>query len=642
MSSGSESTFYLPLRERSALRFLEEEHVPDLGAERAGLFGLLLLARQPDVSTKALSRAVYDAERTLASQEPRIVRRSLVAFCPPDSLVPAELAALMEARGVAFVADDTFQGMAWRGPDGLLSSDFQKACQETLLDYALPVFAGRRELDDPIPRKSVHATTDQVRALSAIVADLGDRYAIEAYAGTGKTHLTFALFETGRRFTYLTPGTAQRKAFHQRGGKGGDAAITLAELATRMARSFVRAAGTRWTRVPKRVEATRSVAEQAAMMGIESIGRDTPQAVLSRALDAIRRWCYSDDRRIGYKHFQWPDSLPVAERAAYVARAVDAWEIMFSLDERQDRFGFPVRIYHIVKWLDLVGAEIPELGTLLIDEVHDLAAPWMSLLRRYAGGYVLMGDPYQHIGGGRVQRPHDAKPLGMMQSVRAGEQVMPLVRSVLRRHSEPLMPDEISGSRDRLTRHHLFGEKAADLPPTGLRAYGSLWSMLEQALRLKDAGVPYRFVEASAGQLVKATQDAIQLRMHGDRPRHYSLQGFSTWEGFAAQMVSSGHTKVVRLFERNFGHGNLQALMIGQSRGEGEVLTLGLLEDARNLEFGTVYLSPCCFSRPPGSRFLEGMDAAVKAIYLAMTRVQNELWLPYDWEDRLADLSRQG
>ncbi|MDF3981631.1 hypothetical protein P3W24_06600 [Luteibacter sp. PPL201] len=640
MTTGRESTFYLPLRERVALRFLLEAHVPDLGAERAGLFGLLLLVRKPSLSRAELARAVFDAERTLAGESPAVVGNSLAAFCPPDEVDPADVASLMATRGVAFVADDTFEGLAWRGPDGFLSPDFQRACQDSLIAFDLPVFRERDELTDRVPRTIVRGTSDQVRALSAITADLGDRYAVDAYAGTGKTHLTLALFDTGRRFTYLTPWQAQREAFRRRAGRAGDEAVTLADLAARMARTFVRASGTRWTRAPRRQEATRTVAEQATMMGIPSIGRDTPEAVLSRALEAIRRWCGSEDRRIGYRHFHWPDHLPVAERASYVGWAVEAWEIMFALDERQERFGFPVRVYHLVKWLDLVGAGIPDMGTLLIDEAHDLPAPWLSLLRRYPGGYVVMGDPYQHLATGRTARPHDAKPLGMVESVRAGEQMMPLVRSVLRRHSEALMPDDIVGSRDRVTRHRLFGDNAIELPTAGLRVYGSLWSMLEQALRLKDAKVPYRFVEASAVQLVKATQDAIQLHMHGDRPRHYSLRGFATWTDFASHLVASGRSRVARLFERQFGHGNLQALMIGQAR-EGDALTLGLLEDAKNLEAGTVYMSPCCFSRPPGSRPTDGADVAVRAVYLAMTRVENELWLPYDWDDRLLDLAHQ-
>lgn len=301
-----------------------------------------------------------------------------------------------------------------------------------------------------------------------------------------------------------------------------------------------------------------------------------------------------------------------------------------SLPPKQERI-FSFSLYHLVKWLDISGADIPAMGTLLLDEAHDLPAPWYSLLRRYPEGWVTMGDPYQCLSG-RAPKAPQAKALTMIQSVRAGGQAIPLFRSIIDSHSERLVDDIIVGSRDHVTRPCTYSTSDT-LPQIGLRVYGSVWKMLEDALRIKADSGRFHFLRASENELIEAVRDAILLRRSGDRPKSYQLRQFKSWEDLAKYLEGNGHTNIVRLFDRGFNENHLDELTKKQS--ERYPLTFGLLEHCKNLEFSTVMMSPCCFFKHADVRSKDEGDKRIRAIYVAMTRVRDELWLPADALERL-------
>lgn len=304
---------------------------------------------------------------------------------------------------------------------------------------------------------------------------------------------------------------------------------------------------------------------------------------------------------------------------------------MFEPIHPREQRVLPLNLYHLVKWLDLHGAELPSMGTLLIDEAHDLPAPWYSLLRRYPGGWLAMGDPYQRITGRAAQAPH-ATSLVMTQSVRAGMRVEPLVRRTMGLHDGWLIEGEFQGSRNRATRYHAY-EQSAELPLTGLRAYGNAWALLEDALRVKAKGAQFRMLAASETVVLQMAKEAILLRKYGDRPTHYHLRRFTQWSDLAGDLTRTGYSSLVRMFEKGFSVDDLDVLRRGQAALGAEQLTLGLLEHCKNMEFGQVAMAKCCFTSPNE----RPKNELVKGVYVAMTRVENDLWMPGDALDRLSD-----
>jgi hypothetical protein len=324
----------------------------------------------------------------------------------------------------------------------------------------------------------------------------------------------------------------------------------------------------------------------------------------------------------------------------YIALASRVWELMFR--PRTDRFqDFTVTTANLAKWLDTQGVNIPYCGTLLIDEGHDISPAWRSLLDRYSGGVVLMGDPYQTSGRRATRRPEHAKALTMHASVRTGEQAMPLIRSVLSLHSESLIDVPLIGSRDRITRPHFY-QHATELPDRALHVYGSEWTLLEAALRLKHAGATFAVLDASAKQVTRAVDHALSLKK-GDYPRYRvrSLARFHDWAQLVDHWETSGQSRLTRLFARGFTRDDAAALWSSATSIDDSPITLGLLGHCKNLEASVVTMSGCCFITEADATPDQRDDEKVKDVYVAMTRVCDQLWLPPDAMERFFHRSQK-
>jgi hypothetical protein len=645
------SAYYLPVTQKTAEDFLSDGTVPDLLIERIGLFVMIMAGQSEGMIRANLSRALAELHDEFFDKPKDVVEACLQEAC--DEVKQQDAANIFSSlldQGIRFAPKAQMDRRTWCGANGRYTEAFQDRCRDTLIDYEITIEPENADFDaeeeewgeDGIPadrvrrRVTLRGPRDQARVAGAIAAASDEHFTLTAYAGTGKTHLLLALAQAGGHYTHLAPTAAHRQAFLQRvGAAGGMQSVTLYGLATTMANEFVRGRSTRWVNPPRVGDSTWSVTRQAEVIGVPSIAGETPAIALLTIYRIIRIWCFSEGNQINIEHARRAGHAGLLEdAAAYVEWANKVWAVMCAPVPAKQERALEFKLYHLVKWLDVSGADIPPMGTLLLDEAHDLPAPWYSLLRRYPQGWVTMGDPYQCLSG-RVPQAPQAKALTMIQSVRAGEQAMPLFRSVIDQHSERLVDDTILGSRDHITRPRTYSPND-ELPYVGLRVYGSVWKMLEDALRLKNVSGYFRLVQASEKVLVEAARDAILLRRNGDRPKSYQLRQFRSWDALAYHLESSGHASIARLFDRGFNENHVDELVKSQNEGGQVSLTLGLLEHCKNMEFSTVTMSSCCFSPPTNMHSRDERDKHIKAIYVAMTRVRDELWLPGDALDRLA------
>ncbi|MFA6230902.1 MAG: hypothetical protein WC617_12150 [Rhodanobacter sp.] len=645
--------YYLPVTRTVVEAFLDESRAPSLPVERAGLLAVMLASSTGGIERGALSRAIADADRMFVSfavarsgadAEALIQLRAALSQIPRPQLWET----LLE-RGIEFAPDERMAARAWCGPDGRYSDVFQDRCRDTLTEYYMPLADAGSDLGDiederavvesPTRQVIVRGTSDQARVAYALAAAPDEHFELRAYAGSGKTHLALALAAQSRRCVHLAAHKASQEAFVLRTGSTGIQSVTVARFVTDLAAEQIRLGRARLRR-PLRLQAsTLSLEAQAQFAGLPPVASDPPQRVLAKILQSIRRWCYSDKAALAVEHFDAIAISPV-DKPVYVALAQRFWDLMFEANGSGTNQPFTLHTYHLIKWLDLLQANIPSMGTILVDESHELPSPMFALLDRYAEGWVAMGDPYQSVAK-RAPQATNARVLTMVQSVRTGRQVIPLIRSVLDLHGEQLVDDVITGSRDHITRHHVYTRQDA-LPSTGLRVYGTEWQMLEDALRIKEAGGSYWFIPASAHFLRRSVADAIELHKFGVAPKHqFHLSPFRDWPMLAQHLADIGQHRIARLFERGFGLGNLDALFGAAAPGGEEGVTLGLLEHCKNLEFSTVVMSPCCFNPPKNTRNPKKWDALVKAAYVAMTRVRDELWIPGEAIDALVDYVRR-
>lgn len=648
------STYYLPVTQKVAEGFLVHGAVPDQLIERVGLFAVMMAGQAGDMSRANLSHALTDLYEKFLNTSGDVIETCLGELRDEIAQqVPADTLRTLLDRGIQFASDEQMASRAWCGANGRYTESFQSYCRDTLVDYELVIdttdenedFEAEDEGDgdgETITRHvrqrlMLRGPKDQARAARAIVAASDEHFTMTAYAGTGKTHLLLALAGGGGAYTHLAPTEAHSQAFTRRVGTSVKIrSVTLFKLATDMAKTFVRNRSTRWVNPPRVGSTTWSISRQVEAVGLPAIPGESITVTLSKVHRIINKWCFSADREITVEHVRKVISIgQLGDVFAYIAWAQRVWGLMSASLPAKEEQAFDFRLYHLVKWLDVSGAEIPPMGMLFLDEAHDLPAPWYSLLRRYPQGWVAMGDPYQCLSGS-VPKDSQSKALTMVQSVRTGDQAMPLFRSVLDQHSERLVDGAIVGSRDHVTRPCAYAPHH-ELPATGLRVYGSVWKMLEEALRLKDGNARFRLVQASEKSLIEAARDAILLRRSGDRPKSYELRKFEHWDELSHEIENQGYRNVVRLFDRGFREDNLDELIRGQSDGGQSSLVLGLLEHCKNLEFSVVAMSSCCFTPSANVRAREARDKHIKTVYVAMTRVHDELWFPGDALDRLSD-----
>lgn len=646
--SRSLPTFYLPITVAVARDFFNNGRVPDAPVERSALMAALLALHTDIRSFAALGDVLRDTQDIFFGPERDRAAEDLSAL-RNERLSAETLAQSVDSladQGVFFATESQMAQGLWRGANGHYTDAFQERCRDTLVDQDVSLADDREDLDadeyfgdeEDQPRSirerrilSLNGTLDQVRAATVIAANASDPITISATAGSGKTHLMLLLAEKIRGgYTHLAPTKAHRDAFLHRAGRTAILSKTLANVAHDAAAALIdRRSGTRLVRPPRIGDSMLSLAEQADRIRLPAIGNTHPAGVLAAIYSALRSWSCGEDFQIAHGHFGW--RLQPTERDAYVGAAHLVWDRMFEPRDPRQELVLSIKLYHLVKWLDLQEAALPAMGTLLIDEAHDLPAPWYGLLQRYPSGWLAMGDPYQRITG-RASQAARAKSLVMTQSVRAGVRLEPMIRRTLGMHDGSLIEGEFRGSRNRATRYHAYGQNA-DLPLTGLRAYGNVWALLEDALRVKAKGAQFRMLPASEKVVDQMTKEAILLRKYGDRPTHYHLRRFTQWDDFADHLARTGYSSLVRMFEKGFSVDDLNVLRRGQAPDGEQQLTLGLLEHCKNMEFSQVAMSQSCFISPNE----RPKNELVKGVYVAMTRVQNELWTPGDALDRLSD-----
>lgn len=632
------STTFLPLQRKSLARFIAHGTPPRSALEQAGLLAAQL-CRQHRQTPAQIERLLHDACALFAADAAAAAQLGGQGGGAQPEL-DAWLSELA-AHGVLLAPAQILQDFIDVTPQAYPGLELQRACQETLVEHSIrfPPAFGSDDEDLPdqageLPAADAHAiernglyTSEQARVLRAIAANPDELIDLDGYAGTGKGHLVLALMDARPgRYTYVAPSRGQVEAFRARVPSATAARLlTQIEFANTLAQHAARNGLTNGFVATYRIS-TLSLGAIASRIGLQGVGGRTPEQTLRTVLDAIKRWCRSQESSLQAWNFTRSVPWAMVEAAPYVAAAEHVWRCMF--DPRVQRGGcLSLTVDHIGKWLALRGATPPlQMGMLLIDESHDLSPAWKQLLAGHAPGVVSLGDPHQCLTGA-VPRWAASKVLEMRQSVRQGSQVDGLVNQVLAMDYLGYDSGPFMGASDRATgvRHY---RDWAQVPSTGLRIYGSLLRLMQDAVRLHAAGVHPHIHPATLRPLRKA----LDTPMRAWR-RVREGGSLRDWERLVEGYQRSGQGMVSDLFSARDGAQAIMQVIDAQQETmpEGSVV-LCLAEHAKNVQFDAVSMSECCFS----AGLTEGLrHDAVRAVYLAMTRASQQLWLPVDGMEQL-------
>lgn len=633
--------FFLPVRREVLTALIGGRELPTARAELAVIMAITLLRRTPDLTVQQVERALFDVQELLAKDPVAGADQVQAAWSALGPVSMDDLEELLASRNLVFTPSSR---MPYADePIERYESTFQQDMQVPMQSVEVPVLPTSDDESDeedyyeesrpPRPVVALTGSHQQMLAVRTIVAMLDEHIDADAYAGTGKTHLVMALAASAPgAFTYITPFDSQMHGGVQAAGQLASTLRkkTLADLARDAAKPFVGIRGALGRKFgPGEVQPS----ERARLSGINRIGSHTAAQVVGLAERAITNWCNSDSPRIQPLHFKRVLSRFI-DVTPYILAAEALWATTWAPGKNSRPF--TLHLHYLVKWLNLQDAPIPRsYGTLLVDEAHDLMPSWRHFLDRYPGGCIFLGDPYQRLSG-RIPRHGRNKMLVMNQSFRMGLQGDDAIRRTLESAPEKRVIDLFAGSRSHITRVRQERQRTGELHE-GLRVYANEWALLEDAQRLKNEGGRFRVLPATLRNLRKLVIGASTLYNQPESTWQVHAGGYRTWAQFAAAQEKDGRTNVVRMFERGYNLSKFQEMEDSQAAEGQQRITLGLVAHVKNLESSTVTLNECCFTE---AQARHGHEPA-HAVYLAMSRVRDELWLPRDAFDRLAELKAE-
>lgn len=637
MTLPASSTYTLPLSEAALTAFLDDGSIPPTPLERAGLFAAAVCLR---------SRQAHGAVSALIMQACALFADQPEAAGAQFTGLRAGLPTGLTAWQQALAAQDLVlapEGVLLRHVDapGYDADAFQRDSDATLSAHTVRFYTdaahrANSEVIGEAPQAPIYVerdhdyTADQARALRAIVANDDEHIDLDAYAGSGKTHLVLKLLAGAtRRFTYLAPRPSQVQAFRER--LGNDLPVTLLSqigFANQVAADAHKRGLLGTDYAPSYQVSRLSFAEIASRIGLQAIGRYTPTSVLRIAFEGIATWCRSTSPQLEPRHFLRAVPFAMVDAGPYLGAAEHVWRCMF--DPVLQKSGLlSLTPDHIGKWLVQHGARIPDRwGTLLIDEAHDLSPAWKQLLAGYEGAVISLGDPHQRLIG-RAPRFATGMALEINQSVRQGRYVEQLVNDTLAMDPSGPYQQPFSGADAHAT---VAGSYARwdDVPAEGTQVYGSAWRLLEEAQRLSAAGAAFGVHPESLtalGREVSRGADAYrEMVSHGGSSQR--------WEDLLAECAEQDLPQIPRMFMRGYNREHFQALGERLQPHLQTPLLLMLIEHTKNTEFAQVAMAPCCFRTGFARRFAHN---PVRAAYTAITRGSRQLWLPENALEELQD-----
>lgn len=640
------STTFLPLQRKALARFIAHGTPPQTALEQAGLMAAQLCRARTHAPAE-IERLLHDACALFAA-DPSAALAQLAGQGGQGAAERDAWLADLAAHGVLLAPDDIVQVFLASSAEAYPGLALQAACQHTLAEHHIrfPAAFASDDEDDPATRDERTAdearalqrsglyTSEQAQVLRAIAANPDELIELDAYAGTGKSHLVLELMEARPgRYCYVAPSRGQVDAFRARLPAGsGTRLLTQIEFANALARHAARSGLTAGFVASYR-QSTLSLADIASRIGVRGIGQRTPEQVLLVAFEAINRWCAAATPTLEPWHFDRAVSWAMLDAAPYLAAAEHVWRCMFDPAVQQGGC-LSLSVGHIGKWLALRGVTPPlELGMILVDEAHDLSPAWKRLLAGHAPGVVGLGDPHQRLSG-RAARWASAKTLDMHRSVRQGSQVDTLVNQSLALDRDPVDRDTLpfEGASDRATGVREY-RSWSDVPRRGLRIHGSLWRLLQDAVDLQAQGAQVHVHPASLRQLQKEAPVPI------DAWRSVRDGGVThRWEVFVEACRQRGLGDVPDLFAGGFDAMAMARLVAALVPAQESSIVLCLAQHAKNLQFEVVTMSACCFNSGHDGRL---PYSPVRAAYLAMTRASRQLWVPGEAMAQLQDSAQR-
>ncbi|MNF49626.1 hypothetical protein D3C84_309030 [compost metagenome] len=464
-------------------------------------------------------------------------------------------------------------------------------------------------------------------------ANLDEHLHVQGYAGIGKSHLMGALVECLRPETTLVLAHTEEKLATLRKRMENSSR----ELTCSTFRKFALVLLHRRIAPPANAGIGPSKQMLAQQLNIIGLGSHDALATMDICLRMLELYCRSRDYTLSAKHT--PDlhkPLSRADSMVLLEYSSRLWTYVQANPEWGRRTGFEVLL--MIKCASLEGCVMsPRYSHVLVDESQDVPASLLQILERGRQVLVTLGDEYQHADNDVVARTQSVRQSTIGFSVRSGRNIEHLVNPLISRHSRKTK-EPFEGARHADVGIEEYPE--AFVPPEDCVVLtASLWDTMKWAIQLRDLKCPFSFYSSHEQKsLWRFMTTAIGLfnpRFHqqSEEAAHPYFSEWTNWPQVRdANQYDDSFIWVEAELEKGFRVADVtqMSILVGQP---GRSCMLMRAEEAGGMEFDNVLLTPGLLTTSMFKDAYE-FDQRICAVYIAISRAKQRLYVPYkvhDW-----------
>lgn len=370
---------------------------------------------------------------------------------------------------------------------------------------------------------------------------------------------------------------------------------------------------------------------------IKPSGKFSPHDIVKAIRRTLAGFCYSGDSSVQPSHIpnQYIASLDEITKQVVLHFAAKLWKEI--LNPTSKDFKPPISGYHRIKWAALNGCKIPARYThILIDECHDLSKPMLQILDCSPQAVISLGDEYQNLQGRSQQRSNIIRYREATQSVRSGRLIENIVNPIIAIHPGKTKAPFHGYQLNSLEITYYDKPQVPDKPATIL--VNNMWELFEWAQRVASKDFNLSLL-TNIENLNMFVNDCIELYCHGIRPRHGELFRFENWDEVARHYHNNqSFQNIHKLLSKDYQHKDWGKTLAKFTQSNSNSYLLGRVEDVRNHEFQAVMITPEVVS-PVWQAKPENIGAVGSAIYVAVTRAKQRLFIPEELRSWIEEIS---
>ncbi|VVP43985.1 hypothetical protein PS862_05035 [Pseudomonas fluorescens] len=475
-------------------------------------------------------------------------------------------------------------------------------------------------------------TPAQDKLVRTFRANLDEDLHVQGYAGIGKSHLIGALMECLRPGGTLVLAYTPEKLATLRNRMGGGRDRKTGTTFETFAKALLHGPKPRPASKPAGGPSKLALSQELNILGFR--GQDA-QTTIDACLRVLERYCHSRDHSLAAKHLpHFKQALTNLDARVLLEYSSRLWSYLEANPAWGSRTGFEVLL--LIKRASLAGCVVPARYThVLIDESQDVPASLLQIIERGRQVLITLGDEYQQASGEMVKRKRGVRQSDISYSVRSGRNVERLVNPLIYLHSEKSkVPFEGARDADVGIEHYPQGF----VPPEGCVVLtASRWDTMKWMIELQDANCPFSFPDKEAeSDLKHFMTSAIALF----KPEYYGAENsadglhpyfseMADWQQVRdANQFDESFLWVEDKLEKGFNVAGVTRL-IGRP---GNSCTLMMAETAGGMEFDRVLLTRELLTNVKFKDAYE-FDQRICAVYIAISRARQQLYLPYDVVD---------